>query len=450
MFDESPSEWSSCFFIRPSCGGRAEYAPAVTDTLIRNASQVVTMASGGRPKRGRDLADPGVLEHGAVLIRDRRIEAVGTDADLAPRATGADTIDAEGGIVTPGFVDPHTHLVFAGSRPAEFEARLAQGRSFTDFIKTGGGAMDTVRATRAASDDELEGLVLLRLQRIAGLGTTTAEVKTGYGLTIDEELRHLRLLKRLAPRSPIRVVPTALPAHFRPPDPGASVDEYLDRICDEIIPTAARDGLATSVDVFHDPTAYSAEQVRRIISTATAHGLGGRIHADQLVDDGGAALAVELGCLSADHLGHISDDGISAMARSDTVGVLIPGSLFFVPGEKAAPVREMIDRGVALALSTDYTPGTSPVVAMQTALTLAMVLLRMSAAEVLAASTINAAFALGLGTETGSIEPGKQADLVIHEARDYRELPYRVGENLVRRVIVGGRTIVERPPVGPL
>lgn len=420
-------------------------------TLIRNASQVVTMASGGRPKRGASLADPGAVERGAILVRDGRIEAVGTEAALAgAAAAGTETIDAEGGVVTPGFVDPHTHLVFAGSRPAEFEARLAQGRSFTDFIRTGGGAMDTVRATRAASDEDLERLVLLRLRRLAEHGTTTAEVKTGYGLRLDEELRHLRLLKRIAPRSPIRVVPTALPAHFRPPDPGADVDAYLDGIVADIIPTAAREGLATSVDVFHDPTAYSAEQVRRVISAARAHGLAGRIHADQLVDDGGAVLAVELGCLSADHLGHIGAAGIAAMAASDTIGVLIPGSLFFVPGEKAAPVREMIDRGVAIALSTDYTPGTSPVVAMQTALTLAMVLLRMSAAEALAAATINAAFALGLGAEVGSIEPGKEADLVIHEARDYRELPYRVGENLVRRVIVGGRTIVERPPVGPL
>jgi len=224
----------------------------------------------------------------------------------------------------------------------------------------------------------------------------------------------------------------------------------LDAIVDVVIPTAAREGLATSVDVFHDPTAYSAEQVRRVISAARQHGFAGRIHADQLVDDGGAALAVELGCLSADHLGHISDQGIAAMAGSDTVGVLIPGSLFFVPGEKAAPVREMVERGVAIGLSTDYTPGTSPVAAMQTAMTLAMVLLHLTAAEAIAAATINAAFALGRGAEVGSIEAGKHADLVIHEARDYREIPYRVGENLVRRVLVGGRTIVERPPVGPL
>jgi imidazolonepropionase len=423
----------------------------VTSILIRNTAQVVTMASRGRPKRRADLADPGVIERGAVLVRDGRIEAVGTDADLAARVDAAtETIDAEGGIVLPGFVDPHTHLVFAGSRPAEFEARLAEGRSFTDFIKTGGGAMDTVRATRAASDEELASLLLLRLERIASSGTTTVEVKTGYGLTIEEEIRHLRVIASVVPRSPIRIVPTALPAHFRPPDPGASVDEYIDRICAEVIPLAAREGLATSVDVFHDPTAYSAEQVRRILGAAAAHGLAGRIHADQLSNEESAALAADLGCRSADHLGHISSAGIDALAAADTIGVLIPGSLFFVPGEKAAPVREMVERGVAVALSTDYTPGTSPVVAMQTALTLAMVLLRLSAGEVLAAATINAAFALGLGHEVGSIEPGKRADLVIHEARDYREIPYRVGTNLVRRVIVDGRTIVERRPIGPL
>ena len=204
------------------------------------------MASGGRPKRGADLADPGLVADGAVLIRDGAIERVGPEAALLAAADGAtEVVDAAGGVVTPGFVDPHTHLVFAGSRPAEFEARLAQGRSFTDFIKTGGGAMDTVRATRAASDEELTRLVLLRLDRLASLGTTTAEVKTGYGLTIDEEIRHLRILAAVAPRSPVRVVATALPAHFRPPDPGADVETYVDRICTELIPVAAREGLGS-------------------------------------------------------------------------------------------------------------------------------------------------------------------------------------------------------------
>ncbi len=420
-------------------------------TLIRNVAQVVTMASGGRPKRGADLADPGLVADGAVLIRDGAIERVGPEAALLAAADDAtEVVDAAGGVVTPGFVDPHTHLVFAGSRPAEFEARLAEGRSFTDFIKTGGGAMDTVRATRAASDEELTRLVLLRLERLASLGTTTAEVKTGYGLTIDEEIRHLRILAALAPQSPVRVVATALPAHFRPPDPGADVETYVDRICTEVIPVAAREGLAASVDVFRDPTAYSEMQVRRILGAAREHGLAGRLHADQLSDDGGAALAAELGALSADHLGHISEAGIAALGASDTIGVLIPGSLFFVPGEKAAPVRAMVDAGVAIGLSTDYTPGTSPIVAMPVAMTLAMVLLHLSAAEALAAATINGAFALGLGDLVGSLEPGKQADLVVWEAKDYREIPYRFGENLVRRVMVGGRTIVERPAVGPL
>ena len=424
----------------------------MTTTLIRNAGQVVTMASGGRPKRGAGLADPGVLADAAVLVRDGLIAAVGSEADLQSLAGAGphSVIDAEGGIVLPGFVDPHTHLVFAGSRPGEFEARLQEGRSFTDFIKTGGGAMDTVRATRAATDDELAELVRLRLRRIAGYGTTTAEVKTGYGLTIDEEIRHLRVLARVAPSAPIAVVPTALPAHFRPPDPGADVAAYVDEICERMIPLVAREGLAASFDVFHDPTAYTADQVRRILRAARQHGLAGRIHADQLVDDGGAALAAELGALSADHLGHISRAGIGALARSDTVGVLIPGSLFFVPGEKAAPVREMIDAGVAIGLSTDYTPGTSPVVSMPVAITLAMVLLHLTAAEALAAATINGAAALGMADRVGSLEPGKQADLVIYEARDYREIPYRFGENLVRRVLVKGRTIVERPAVGPL
>ena len=424
----------------------------MTAALIRNAAQIVTMASGGRAKRGAALADPGLVVGGAVLVRDGVIAAVGPEADVRALVPGEaiEEIDADGGVVLPGLVDPHTHLLFAGSRPAEFEARLVQGRSFTDFLTSGGGAMDTVRATRAATDNELADLLALRLRRIAEHGTTTVEVKSGYGLSVEEELRQLRVLARVAVTSPIRVVPTALPAHFRPPDPGVTADAYVDEICARLLPTVARERLATSVDVFVDRTTYSPAQARRILFAAREQGLPGRLHADQLADDGTTALAAELGCLSADHLGHVSPAGIAALAASDTIGVLVPGSLFFVPGEKAAPVAAMIEAGVALALATDYTPGTSPIVSMPVAITLAMVLLRLSAAEALAAATINAAFALGIGDRVGSLEAGKQADLVIWEASDYREIPYRFGENLVRRVLVGGHTIVARPPVGPL
>jgi len=406
------------------------------------------MASGGRPKRGRALADPGVIERGEVLVRDGQIVAVGPDAG---RGIAADrSINAEGGVVLPGFVDPHTHLVFAGSRPAEWEARLVQGRSFADFIKTGGGAMDTVRATRAAPDDELEELILLRLARMASWGVTTAEVKSGYGLSVAEELRHLRVLQRAGTRSPIRVVPTALPAHFPPLDPGTTKAAYLDEIVESMVPAVADGGLATTFDIFRDEAAYDDADVRRLAEACRAAGLGIRLHADQLGDDGGAALAVEVGALSADHLGHISPAGVAAMAASDTIAVLIPGSLFFVPGEKAAPTRDLIDAGVAIAISTDYTPGTSPIASMPLAIALACVLLRISVAEAIAGATINAAFAVGLGDLVGSLEPGKQADLQVIEARDYREVPYRFGENLVRRVMVAGETVLERGQVGPL
>lgn len=420
----------------------------MTTTLIRNTSQVVTMASAGRPKRGRDLADPGVIERGEVLIRDGLIVAVRPDAGLDGPADRV--IDAEGGVVLPGFVDPHTHLIFAGSRPAEWEARLIEGRSFTDFIKTGGGAMDTVRATRAAADDELEELILLRLARMASWGVTTAEVKSGYGLSVAEELRHLRVLQRAGARSPIRVVPTALPAHFPPLDPGTTKSGYLDEIVRSMVPTVADEGLATTFDIFRDEAAYDAADVRRLAAACRDAGLGIRLHADQLGDDGGAGLAVEVDALSADHLGHINPAGIAAMAASDTIAVLIPGSLFFVPGEKAAPTRDLIEAGVAIAISTDYTPGTSPIASMPLAISLACVLLRISVAEAIAGATINAAFAVGLGDVVGSLEPGKQADLQVIEARDYREVPYRFGENLVRRVMVAGETVLERGTVGPL
>jgi imidazolonepropionase len=426
-------------------------------TLIRNTSQVVTMASGGRPKRGAALRDPGVIEGGEVLIRDGLIEAVGAGVGAGSgvqAGSGADVvIDAEGGVVLPGFVDPHTHLVFAGSRPAEWEARLLEGLSFTELIRAGGGAMNTVRRTRATPDDELEALILARLERMASWGVTTAEVKSGYGLSIAEEVRHLRVLARASARSPIRVVPTALPAHFPPLDDageGVTKQTYFDEIVGSVVPTVAAERLATSFDIFIDRTAYSADDVRRLAGACREAGLGIRLHADQMANDEGGALAAEVGALSVDHVGHLSPAGIAALASASTVAVLIPGSLFFVPGEQTPPTRALIDAGVAIALSTDYTPGTSPIASMPLAISLACVLLRISVAEALAAATINAAFALGRGADLGSIEPGKQADLQVIEARDYRELPYRFGENLVRRVLVGGRTILERPPVGPL
>jgi imidazolonepropionase len=421
----------------------------MTTTLIRNTSQVVTMASGGRPKRRGDLNDPGVIEDGALLIRDGRIADIGRAADLEVDHFD-EAIDAEGGVVLPGYVDPHTHLIFAGSRPGEWEARLAENRSFTDFIKAGGGAMNTVRATRAASDQVLEELILVRLARMASWGVTTAEVKSGYGLSVAEEVRHLRVLARARERSPIRIVPTALPAHFPPLDAGTTKAAYLDEIIGSMVPMVAAEGLATSFDIFRDEAAYDEDEVRRLAAACRAAGLGIRIHADQLADDEGSALAAEIGALSADHVGHVSAAGIAALAGSETVAVLIPGSLFFVPGEKTPPTRALIDAGVAIAISTDYTPGTSPIASMPLAISLACVLLRISVAEAIAGATINAAFAAGVDDEVGSLEVRKQADLQILEARDYREIPYRFGENLVRRVMVAGRTIHERGPVGPL
>jgi imidazolonepropionase len=424
----------------------------MTDVLVRNASQVVTMATGGGPKRGPAMRDPGVVDGGAVLIREGRIAAVGPESEVLMAAAGpaAEDVDAERGVVLPGFVDPHTHLLFAGSRPLEFEARLVQGRPFTEFIASGGGAMSTVRATRAASDEELAALLALRLRRFAERGTTTAEVKSGYGLSVDEELRQLRIIAEVARRSPIRVVATALPAHFRPPDAGVAPDAYIEEICDRLLPTVAAEGLATSVDVFVDASTYSTDQARRILEAARRLGLATRLHADQLADDGATELAVEMGCLSADHLGHASPAAVAALGASNTVGVLVPGSLFFVPGEAPAPVEALLAAGAALAVATDCTPGTSPIASMPLAISLAMVLFHMSAAEALAAATINAAHALGLADEVGSLEPGKRADLAIYEAADYHEIPYRFGDNLLRRVIRDGTTVVTRDAVGPI
>jgi imidazolonepropionase len=353
-------------------------------------------------------------------------------------------------VVMPGFVDPHTHIIFAGKRPDDFEARLLQGESFLDAINAGGGSLRTIAWTRAAPSAQLADLVELRLRRMLGQGTTTAEVKSGYGLTVEQELRHLEVLRTAAGRVPIRVVPTALGAHFRPPEQRDDPEPYVRDLCERFTPRVAERRLATTVDVFCEPGVYSREQSRRILQAARDHGLGARVHADQLSYSGGAELAVEMGALSADHLGHVSPAGIEALARSRTVAVLIPGSLLFVPGEQAPPARELVAAGVAVAISSDYNPGSSPMTSQALAVTLACVLFKLSVAEALAAATINAAWAVGLQDEVGSLEVGKRADLILLEADDYREVAYRVGENLVRTVLVGGEVVVERPPVGPL
>jgi imidazolonepropionase len=420
--------------------------------LVRNASSVLTLSAPGGPKRGDALRDLGERRAAAVAIRDGLIVAVGPEPELRRllKPDDPEVIDAEGGLVIPGFVDPHTHLLFAGQRAEEFEARLVHGRDYLAFIKAGAGGLSTVAQTRATPTDELVSMVRRRLGRMLESGTTTAEVKSGYGLTVAEELRHLEALSLAAADQPVDVMPTLLAAHFRPPEHPDDPETWLQAIESELMPEVVRRGLATAADVFCEPRIYSVEQARRVLDAAKRLGLSVHLHADQLNESGGAELAVDLGALSADHLSHVSERGVAALASSSTVAVLIPGSVFFVPGEAVPPVRRMIDAGVAIAIASDCNPGSSPIFAQGLAIGLATVLFRISVAEGLSAATINAAHAIGVADRVGSLEPGKQADLLILDTDDHRDLAYRFAENLLRHVIKRGQVVVSRPAAGPL
>jgi imidazolonepropionase len=435
-----------------SAEGHPSAGETPTGLLLRGASQVLTMGGASGPRRGRDQGELGAVPGGVIATIDGRIVAVGSEADAARalRGVDADVIDVGGALIMPGFVDPHGHLLFAGSRPDDFESRQLSGRSFLESVQEGGGSLRTVAATRAANDDDLARLVRARIGRMLATGTTTVEIKSGYGLTVEEELRHLRVIQNIARQVPAHVVATALPAHFRPPESPDSVIEYVSAICSDLLPIIQAEKLATSVDVFCAPGAYSYAECEQILRTARALGLGCRVHADQLSDDSGAVLAASVGALSADHLGAISRAGIEALASSNTVAVLIPGSLFLAPGEMPPPARELIHAGVPIAISTDFNPGSSPMSSQSLTVSMACVLFHLTVAEALVAATINAAYALDRGQDAGSLEVGKCADVLVIEAADHRDIAYRFGENLVRTVIVDGRVVAQRPEIGVL
>lgn len=364
-----------------------------------------------------------------MLVRAGRIAKVGTGS---PPEFSGPVLDCEGKCVTPGLVDPHTHAVFAGNRVQEFLSR-ARGEKYT-----GGGILVTVAATRKASEEELVALARPRLRRMLAQGVTTVEIKSGYGLTVEDELKILRAIRQLANDLPMTIIPTFMGAHAFSPE--VSREEYLRLLVEEMIPAVAKEGLARFCDVFCDRGFYSVAEARRILSAAKTHGLGLKVHADELAYVGAAELAAELSATSAEHLLHISDDGISALARSGTVAVLLPGTAF-VLDEPYPPARKIIEAGVPVALGTDFNPGSCPLASLPFVMSLAVLKLKMSPEEVLTAATLNAAAALGMAQEIGSIEPGKWADLVVWEAESFREIPYWMGQNLAWAVIKHGQVV---------
>ncbi len=410
--------------------------------LIHSAGQLLTVP--GPPQRGRDLGRLGIIPDGAVLIRDGRIAAVGPSATLLAAYPDEPRLDAAGRVVLPGFVDPHTHLLWMGDRAAEFEMRL-QGRSYLDILQAGGGILHTVRATRAASVLDLVTAALPRLRTAFIHGTTTAEIKTGYGLQTEAELRMMAALLLLDERSPLEVVPTFLGAHAIPPEFQGDADGYTRLLCEQMLPALrswweshAADRPLPFVDVFCETGAFDLAQSRRILQTAQGLGFPLKIHADEFDSLGGAALAAELGAVSADHLVATPPEDIRALAASDTVAVALPCTPFGLAEARYTPAQAILDAGGLLALATDCNPGTAWCENMQFAIALACRYLKLTPAQAIVAATLNAAAAIGAADRLGSLEVGKQADLLILDVPDYRHLGYRFGVNLVHTVIKRG------------
>lgn len=410
-------------------------------TVVTNCSQLVTLAGPAAPRTGRAIRELGIIPDGAMLVEDGRIARVGARNEIEPLIAADDAVvDAGGRIVLPGFVDAHTHPVFAGNRTAEFERRI-EGASYSEIAAVGGGIRSTVRATRAASEDELLDAARRYVRWFHSGGTTTIEAKSGYGLTLQDELKILRAIGRI---EGVRTVPTFLGAHEIPDEYRNQPSAYTDLVIHEMLPAVAEGQLAKFCDVFCEPGIFSIEDSRRILSAARALGLGLRIHADQLSDAGGATLAAELGTATADHLEHASVRGIQALAVAGVQPVLLPGSVYALGSRRYAAAREMIEAGLAVVLATDFNPGSSPTTSMPMILSLACTHMKMTPAEGITASTINAAYSLGLGAEIGSLEPGKRADFTIHDAADYREIAYFFAAPLAEVVYSEGRAVWTR------
>jgi imidazolonepropionase len=403
-------------------------------TLVRGARQLLTL-------RGAAFGDLGIIENGAVLIKDGIIAEVGPTrrVERSAAARRAREIDATGRVVMPGFVDSHTHLIFGRPRLVDYEMRLA-GAAYAEIAAAGGGIQSSVKAVRSMTAAQLEAQARASLAAIARHGTTTLEAKSGYALDETGELKTLRVLAKLN-GDPLDIVPTYLGAHIAPHEYRDRGDAYVDWMAAEMMPVIQRRKLARFVDVYCDAGAFTLEQSRRYLERARSFGFGLKIHAEQFARTGAARLAVELGAASADHLEQASEEDIRALAQSNTVATLLPGSVFHLGLRTYAPARALIEAGATVALATDFNPGTSPTYSMQMVLSLACTEMRMSPAEAIAAATINGARALGLADRVGSLEPGKQADLLLLNVADYRELPYYFGCNNVHHTIKRGVTL---------
>jgi imidazolonepropionase len=422
-------------------------ARANRDLLVTNCGQLVTLRRAA-PRRGKALGELQIIRDGALLLRDGRIAAIGARQKVGRMAESrrAEKIDAHGGVVLPGFVDSHTHLVFAASRAAEYEQRIS-GATYEEIARQGGGILNSVRKLREMSATELKQRARENLAEFAAHGTTTIEAKSGYGLDWASERKILVILRELATEQAIEIVPTFLGAHVLPPEfrgEKKSADDYVELICREWLPRVAEENLAEFCDVFCDRGAFTIAQSRRILTTAHACGLKLRLHAEQLARTGAAQLAIEMHASSADHLEKLTAADIRALAKSGVTCTMLPGCCFHLGLEHYGPARKLIEEGAVVALATDFNPGTSPTLSMPMILSLACTQMRMTPAEAISTATINAAYSLGRHENIGSLEVGKFADIAVFDVADYREIPYYFGVNHCVMTMKRGRVIYSR------
>ncbi len=415
--------------------------------LIKNISQVITLAKGPIPRTGNSMSDLGIIENGAILIRGDRIVWVGPTKDIPVREPGThyQALDGVGLdlIALPGFVDSHTHPVFVGARIDEFDLRC-QGKNYQEIAEEGGGILNSVRHFRSATVEQLLHRTELNFRKFLNHGTTTIEAKSGYGLNLEDEMKSLEVIAALNERNKLEVIPTFLGAHAIPEEYADSRNEYVRELTQVMIPRISQEGLAQFCDVFCEDGYFSVEEARSILKAAKVAGFGLRIHADVLGRTGGAALAAELGARSADHLRWINESDIETFRKSGVVATLLPGTAFNLGLERHAPARKLIAAGVPVALATDFNPGTCYTMNMQIILAFACQQLKMSPAETITAATVNGAYSLGLSEKLGTLEEGKQADIVLMGVSDYRELPYFFGVNHCIVTVKKGNIVLNR------
>lgn len=408
---------------------------------VLHASQLVTLAGPQRPRVGVELGDLCIIPDGGMLIDEGRIVAVGASAEVEKEnSDDLEIIDATGKTVLPGFVDAHTHPVFGGNRVDEFEQR-AKGATYEEIAASGGGIRSTVRKTRAATEDELLREALKHARWFLRNGTTTVEAKSGYGLSVEDELKLLRVIRRLNAESPIEFIPTFLGAHAVPEEFRNAREQYVALVIHEMLPRVAEGQFAEQCDIFCEKNYFEIADAEKILGAAREHGLRLRMHVDQLTDSGGAFLAARLCAETADHLEQTKTTGIAAMAEAKVQPVLLPGSVYSLGKERYPRAREMIDAGLAIVLATDFNPGSSPTPSIPMILSLASTQMKMSPAESLSAATINAAYSLNRGDKVGSLEVGKRANFSIFDCTDYREIAYYFGTSLTHSVYIGGKCV---------